>query len=599
MANSTNTISRSWLITQAKKHQSKLLFANVIAIVATLISVPIPLLMPLMVDEVLLNQPSTGIEMMNRVLPSSWQTATGYIVLTLVLVVLMRAASQMLNILQSRQFTLVSKTITYQMRSKMIDKLGRISIKQYETRGSGGINAHLVTDIETIDQFIGSTLSKFIIGLLTVSGTAIVLLWIEWRLGLFILLVNPVVVYFSRLLGSKVKHLKKRENQAFERFQNRLVETLDGIYQLRAANKEREFLTKLKEQANEVRLSADKYAWQSEAAGRLSFLLFLLGFELFRAAAMLMVVFSDLSIGQMFAVFGYLWFMLSPVQELLSIQFSWYSAKAALGRINTLLDLEEEHRPVSKINPFTEDKEVEVTVSNVNFSYDGENNVLKDLSLNIPSGKKVALVGASGGGKSTLIQLLIGVYRANSGQIRFNGETCDDISFDVIRGEIAVVLQQPILFNDTLRHNLTLGGEHDEAELWRALEIAQMHDVISKLDHGLDSQIGRNGIRLSGGQRQRLAIARMVLSNPKFVILDEATSALDTATESALHKALNEFLKGRTTLIVAHRLSAVKQADLIYVLEDGRVSQAGTHRELVEQEGLYQTLYGSVQSYAN
>lgn len=599
MANSTNTISRSWLITQAKKHQSKLLFANVIAIVATLISVPIPLLMPLMVDEVLLNQPSTGIEMMNRVLPTSWQTATGYIILTLLLVVLMRAASQMLNILQSRQFTLVSKTITYQMRSKMIDKLGRISIKQYETRGSGGINAHLVTDIETIDQFIGSTLSKFIIGLLTVSGTAIVLLWIEWRLGLFILLVNPVVVYFSRLLGSKVKHLKKRENQAFERFQNRLVETLDGIYQLRAANKEREFLTELKQQANEVRLSADKYAWQSEAAGRLSFLLFLLGFELFRAAAMLMVVFSDLSIGQMFAVFGYLWFMLSPVQELLSIQFSWYSAKAALGRINTLLDLEEEHRPLSKVNPFTDDKEVEVTVSNVNFSYDGENNVLNDLSLNIPAGKKVALVGASGGGKSTLIQLLIGVYRANSGQIRFNGETCDDISFDVIRGEIAVVLQQPILFNDTLRHNLTLGGEHDEADLWRALEIAQMQDVISKLDHGLDSQIGRNGIRLSGGQRQRLAIARMVLSNPKFVILDEATSALDTATESALHKALNEFLKGRTTLIVAHRLSAVKQADLIYVLEDGRVSQAGTHRELVEQEGLYQTLYGSVQSYAN
>lgn len=599
MANSTNTISRSWLITQAKKHQSKLLFANVIAIVATLISVPIPLLMPLMVDEVLLNQPSTGIEMMNRVLPISWQTATGYIILTLLLVVLMRAASQMLNILQSRQFTLVSKTITYQMRSKMIDKLGRISIKQYETRGSGGINAHLVTDIETIDQFIGSTLSKFIIGLLTVSGTAIVLLWIEWRLGLFILLVNPVVVYFSRLLGSKVKHLKKRENQAFERFQNRLVETLDGIYQLRAANKEREFLTELKQQANEVRLSADKYAWQSEAAGRLSFLLFLLGFELFRAAAMLMVVFSDLSIGQMFAVFGYLWFMLSPVQELLSIQFSWYSAKAALGRINTLLDLEEEHRPLSKVNPFTDDREVEVTVSNVNFSYDGENNVLNDLSLNIPAGKKVALVGASGGGKSTLIQLLIGVYRANSGQIRFNGETCDDISFDVIRGEIAVVLQQPILFNDTLRHNLTLGGEHDEADLWRALEIAQMQDVISKLDHGLDSQIGRNGIRLSGGQRQRLAIARMVLSNPKFVILDEATSALDTATESALHKALNEFLTGRTTLIVAHRLSAVKQADLIYVLEDGRVSQAGTHRELVEQEGLYQTLYGSVQSYAN
>ncbi|EPP23558.1 ABC-type multidrug transport system, ATPase and permease component [Vibrio fluvialis I21563] len=554
--------------------------------------------MPLMVDEVLLNKPGTGLAVMNKWLPSDWQTPTGYIMFTLLLVVLMRAASQLLNIVQNRQFTLVSKTITFQMRSKMIDKLGRISIKQYETRGSGGINAHLITDIETIDQFIGTTLSKFLISFLTVIGTAIVLLWLEWRLGLFILLVNPIVIYFSRKLGSKVKHLKKRENQAFERFQNRLVETLDGIYQLRAANKEREFLAQLTSHADEVRNHADKYAWQSEAAGRLSFLLFLLGFELFRAVAMLMVVFSDLTIGQIFAVFGYLWFMLSPVQELLGIQFSWYSAKAALTRINELLQLEEEHRPPSKVNPFTDDREVEVSISHVNFSYDGEHKVLDDLSLEIPAGKKVALVGASGGGKSTLIQLLIGVYRANSGEIRYNGETCDDISFDVIRSQIAVVLQQPVLFNDTLRHNLTLGSDYDELSLWRALDIAQMQDVITKLNQGLDTQIGRNGIRLSGGQRQRLAIARMILSNPKFVILDEATSALDTATEAALHKALTEFLHGRTTLIVAHRLSAVKQADLIYVLEDGHVSQSGTHGELVEQEGLYQTLYGSIQSHA-
>ncbi|MDT8868734.1 ABC transporter ATP-binding protein [Vibrio fluvialis] len=598
MTYTSDTISRSWLITQVKKHKSKLLYANAIAIAATLISVPIPLLMPLMVDEVLLNQPGTGLAVMNKWLPSDWQTPTGYIMFTLLLVVLMRAASQLLNIVQNRQFTLVSKTITFQMRSKMIDKLGRISIKQYETRGSGGINAHLITDIETIDQFIGTTLSKFLISFLTVIGTAIVLLWLEWRLGLFILLVNPIVIYFSRKLGSKVKHLKKRENQAFERFQNRLVETLDGIYQLRAANKEREFLAQLTSHADEVRNHADKYAWQSEAAGRLSFLLFLLGFELFRAVAMLMVVFSDLTIGQIFAVFGYLWFMLSPVQELLGIQFSWYSAKAALTRINELLQLEEEHRPPSKVNPFTDDREAEVSISHVNFSYDGEHKVLDDLSLEIPAGKKVALVGASGGGKSTLIQLLIGVYRANSGEIRYNGETCDDISFDVIRSQIAVVLQQPVLFNDTLRHNLTLGSDYDELSLWRALDIAQMQDVITKLNQGLDTQIGRNGIRLSGGQRQRLAIARMILSNPKFVILDEATSALDTATEAALHKALTEFLHGRTTLIVAHRLSAVKQADLIYVLEDGHVSQSGTHGELVEQEGLYQTLYGSIQSHA-
>ncbi|EGQ8194010.1 ABC transporter ATP-binding protein [Vibrio parahaemolyticus] len=593
-----DTISRSWLITQVKKYKSKLILANLIAIVATLISVPIPLLMPLMVDEVLLDKPASGLSAMNAVLPEAWHTPTGYIFFTLFLVVLMRAASQALNIVQSRQFTLVSKTITFEMRSKMIDKLGRISIRQYETKGSGGINAHLITDIETIDQFVGSTLAKFVISFLTVIGTAIVLLWLDWRLGLFILLVNPIVIYFSRKLGSMVKHLKRKENHSFEIFQNRLVETLDGIYQLRAANKEREFLQQLKESANQVRVDADKYAWQSEAAGRVSFLLFLIGFELFRAVAMLMVMFSDLTIGQIFAVFGYLWFMLSPVQELLGIQFSWYSAKAALKRINDLLELEEEDRPVSKVNPFSETREVDVKIEHVDFSYNNENKVLDDLSLHIPAGKKVALVGASGGGKSTLIQLLIGVYRQNAGSIRFNDELTEDIGFEVIRDKIAVVLQQPILFNDTLRHNLTLGGHFDEMSLWRALEVAQLQDVISQLNHGLDTQIGRNGIRLSGGQRQRLAIARMVLSNPQFVILDEATSALDTATEAALHKALTEFLRGRTTLIVAHRLSAVKQADLIYVLEDGKVTQTGTHGELVEQEGLYQTLYGGIQSQA-
>ncbi|ELA4929806.1 ABC transporter ATP-binding protein [Vibrio vulnificus] len=598
MLSTSDTISRSWLLTQAKKHKSKLVFANLIAIVATLVSVPIPLLMPLMVDEVLLDQPGKGLAAMNTLLPQAWQTPTGYIFLTLLLVILMRITSQALNILQSRQFTLVSKTITYQMRAKMIDKLGRISIRQYETRGSGGINAHLITDIETIDQFIGSTLAKFVISLLTVIGTAGVLLWLEWRLGLFILLVNPIVIYFSRKLGSKVKHLKKRENQAFEQFQNRLVETLDGIYQLRAANKEREFLSELKQQADQVRLNADKYAWQSEAAGRVSFLLFLLGFELFRAVAMLMVLFSDLTIGQIFAVFGYLWFMLTPVQELLGIQFSWYSAKAALARINALLELEEEYRPESKVNPFTDGIEIDVSVENVSFSYNSETTVLNQLNLRIPAGKKVALVGASGGGKSTLIQLLIGVYRQDSGVIRYNNESSDDIGFELIREKIAVVLQQPILFNDSLRHNLTLGGDYDESALWQALEIAQLQDVISQLTAGLDTQVGRNGIRLSGGQRQRLAIARMVLSDPQFVILDEATSALDTATEAALHRALNEYLKGKTTLIVAHRLSAVKQADLIYVLEDGQVTQSGTHSELVEQDGLYQTLYGSVQSHA-
>lgn len=592
-------INWSWLFIQAKKHRPRLITANIIAVIATLISVPIPLLMPLMVDEVLLHKPAEGIQYLNHLLPEQWQSPTGYILLVLFLVVLMRTVSQALNILQSRQFTLVSKEITFNLRQHLLDKLGRISMRQYEEKGSGGITSHLVTDVETIDKFVGDTLSRFIIGLLTVVGTAGVLLWLDWRLGLFILVINPVVVYASKMMGNRVKNLKRQENQSYEKFQQRLVEVLDGIYQLRASNREREFLAQLKSQANDIRHSADKFAWQSEAAGRISFLLFLAGFEVFRAAAMLMVLFSGLSIGEMLAVFSYLWFMLGPVQELLGIQFSWYSASAAMQRLNTLLALEEEVRPTASVYPFNHNEALDIKVRNVRFSYDNDKEVLRGLNIDIPAGKRVALVGASGGGKSTLIQLLLGIYQKQSGDIFINGHTIEAVSYESLRERMAVVLQQPVLFNDTLRHNLTLGGDYTDDELWNALDIAQLTDMTERLTHGLDTEIGRQGIRLSGGQRQRLAIARMILSNPDFVILDEATSALDTSTEAALHKALNGFLKDKTTLIVAHRLSAVKQADLIYVLEDGLVSQSGTHTELVSQHGLYRTLYGSIQSPNN
>lgn len=597
MSNTTSsTINWNWLFRQAKTYKSRLVVANIIAIVATLISVPIPLLMPLMVDEVLLHKPSTGVELLNSMLPNAWQGPIGYILLVLVMVIVMRIVSQILNIYQGRQFSLVSKTITYQIRLQLLDKLSLISMKEYESRGSGGINSHIITDIDTIDKFLGPTLSRFIVSFLTVIGTAGVLLWINWQLGLFILLVNPIVIYFSRKLGNRVKDLKRKENQSYERFQTRLIETLDGIYQLRASNRERAFLNQLKSQADEIRHSADQFAWQSEAAGRLSFLLFLLGFELFRAAAMIMVLLSDLSIGQMFAIFSYLWVMLSPIQELLSIQFSWYGASAALKRVNALLHIGEEPKIQSDIDPFNMTTATEIIINNLNFSYNDEVQVLNDLSLTIRPGEKVALVGASGGGKSTLIQLLLGLYQPSNGEILFNGHSTKEIGFENIRNQISVVLQQPILFNDTLRHNLTLGEDYSDDLLWNALDVAQLQDVVIQLTDGLDTQIGRQGVKLSGGQRQRLAIARMVLTNPKFVILDEATSALDTATEAELHKALSDFLVGRTTLIVAHRLSAVKQADTIYVLDDGKVSQSGTHHELVTQQGLYQTLYGSIQS---
>ncbi|TAL48217.1 MAG: ABC transporter ATP-binding protein, partial [Methylovulum sp.] len=465
---------------------------------------------------------------------------------------------------------------------------------EYESLGTGTVVTHLVTDLDTIDNFIGNTISKLLIAVLTIAGTAVILLWMNWQLGLFILLLNPVVIYFTRVVGAKVKYLKSRENSAYEVFQQALTETLEAIHQIRASNREQHYCKQLIASALAVKDNSIAFAWKSDAASRLSFLVFLFGFDVFRAGAMLMVFYADLSIGQMLAVFGYLWFMMAPVQEILNIQYAYFAAKAALARINRLNRLKQEPQYPHLENPFLNKKTVAVRVDNLHFSY-GEEKILNGIHLSIKAGEKVALVGASGGGKSTLIQALIGLYPANEGHIYFDGVAIERIGLDVVREHVVTVLQHPILFNDTIRANLTLGKPAADAQLWDALAIAQLSDAVKDLEQGLDTIVGRQGMRLSGGQRQRMAIARMVVADPKVVILDEATSALDSETEHNLHQALGAFLKDRTTIIIAHRLSAVRQADHVYVFEEGKICEQGQHETLINQNGLYAKLYGEYQ----
>ena len=595
---------------EIKSHRKTLLQANFVALLAVMAAVPVPLLLPLMVDEVLLDHPGPFVGAVGAWFPQDWHGPVLFIGAALLITVGLRLTAILLNVWQGRAFSLMAKQVVYRIRTRMLDRLSKIALSEFETVGAGRVTSHFVTDVNAVDTFLGASISGFVVSLLTLVGVAAVLFWMHWQLALFIFLLNPLVILFSTHLGKRVKDLKKHENRAFEVFQEALSETLDALTQIRAMNREKHYLARVTEKAADIRRHAAAFAWKSDAMSRFSFFVFLAGFDAFRAGAMLMVVFSDLSIGEMFAVFGYLWFMMTPVQELVGMQYAWYAANAALGRINALLGMHGEPQNPALRDPFSDSATVGIALDHVSFAYADGETVLDDVSLRVAAGEKVALVGASGGGKSTLVQALLGLYPVKGGQIRYGDVPVDEIGWETVREHVGVVLQHPVLFNDSVRANLTLGREAGDAMLWQALEIAQLRDIIAALPQGLDTVVGRHGVRLSGGQRQRLAIARMIVANPRVVILDEATSALDTETERHLHQALfglgsalapssgggeggggGGFLAGRTTIIIAHRLSAVRQADRILVFENGRVVEEGAHETLIERGGLYHKLY--------
>ena len=545
------------LLSELKPYKKEIITAQIIALLAVIISLPIPLLFPYLIDEVLLHQPGVLVASIDTFFQIKEEYL--YILVVLSVTLFLRLLFFLLNLYQVKLFTTISKNLIFAIRERILNHLKIVSVSEYEALGSGGVSAKLVTDINTLDQFLGISIGKFIISVLSLIGIAIVLLMIDVQLGLIILVVNPLVISLTVFLGKKVRELKRKENH---------------------------YIDNINADALSIKKSATAYEWKSHGAQQLSSLFFFFGLEVLRALSMIMVLLSDLSIGDMVAVLGYIWFMFNPVQEILLILFSYANATTAMERLNKLLTLKTEPHYEMIKDPFKEKKTNSITLKNLSFSY-LEQEVIHNLSLHMQKGKTTAILGKSGSGKTTLAHIILGLYTPQKGEIFIDDIPNTQIGVGLIRQNVALVLQHPRMFNDTLRANLTLGENFCDELLWKILEDVQLEDVAKNLTNGLETMIGKDGIRLSGGERQRLSLARMLLRDPNIIILDESTSALDVHTEANLFESLQRFLKGKTVIIIAHRLSTIKHADYIYMIDNGKLIEEGTPTQLLDQESRY------------
>lgn len=460
----------------------------------------------------------------------------------------------------------------------------------FDVRRTGDILAR-VHDAQAVRQAInGAALSTVVDGLLVVVSLA--LLWCyDWPLALvatlFVPLLLAAVVSFHPLVKRKTRQVQERS----ARLASHLIEDVTGAETVKSCTAER-----LRAEEGESHLVAVSHvAFSLQKAG----IAMATSGLLVNAAAGLAVLWyggvrvmdGAITIGELMFFYSMLNYLLGPLERLASVNLELQNALTAADRLFQFLDVNSEQRGDGAKLPFTGIREG-VTLDAVSFRYGRRGDVLEQVSLRIPAGRTVAVVGESGSGKTTLIKLLQGLYRPTAGRLTIDGLDLEDFDLPSLRGRIGVVSQEPFIFNGTLRDNVVFGcPQASLEEVIRAVRLAGLEDFVTALPERYDTPLGERGMNLSGGQRQRLAIARALLRQPDLLIFDEATSHLDTATERAIQQSLKGQLAGKTVVLVAHRLSTVKEADLIYVLHEGRVVQSGTHDELAAQPGWYRSLW--------
>ena len=481
--------------------------------------------------------------------------------------------------------------LEYDMRLDLFRHLQRLSLGYFAKKEVGSIVSRATNDIDKVMELVASGVVEAVADVVTLVGIVFIMLWMSPRLSLISFSIVPVIVFFAYFWGRRVRRVYRETRKTIASVSAKIEESVSGMKEIHAFSRERETRREFQE-VNVSNLQANVEAGRVMSAFRPAVGLFsAVGNFLVLWFGGNAVINGTLTIGVLFAFMSYMGRFFWPIESLSQFWNQVQSAMAAAERVFHIMDTEIE---VSEKPDALELTQIEgrITYEDMTFSYEEGLPVLQDINLEIEPYTTIALVGPTGAGKTTMINLLYRFYDPQEGRITIDGRDLRDLNIESMRSHMAIVLQDPILFSGTVKDNIKYGNL--EATDERVVEIAKAvgaHDFIMKLPSGYDTEVRERGSRLSMGQRQLISLARALIADPRILIMDEATSSIDAYTELIIKQAMEKVLRGRTSIVIAHRLSTVRKADKIVVLDEGRMVEMGTHRELLGKGGLYRELY--------
>lgn len=507
-------------------------------------------------------------------------------ILVMLAVYLIYSASQLLQGLLSAK---ISQQLVKRMRGELFGKIIDLPVRYLDTHSHGDVMSRMTNDIENISTTVSQSLPSLCSGVLTIIGTVAIMLYYCWQLALLSLITVLLTVLATKLLSGRVRKFSRKRQQLLGQLNGTVEEMIAGYRTVVAYDHQKATTEEFCDTSDALTQAGIRTDIFSGVMGPVMNCIGNIGFVIIAAFGGYFAIHGYISVGIISAFIVYAKQFSRPINEIAQIYGQLQTAIAGAERVFVVLD--EKNEDMSG-RPLSEHTDPTVTFNHVNFAYQSGHPVIRDFSLTVPSGKKVALVGSTGSGKTTVVNLLMRFYDVDSGSICIDGQDIADVSRQELRKEVAIVLQDTVLFSDTVQHNLQYANENATMEqLEWAAQMSRCKDMIGALPQGYQTMLEAGGANISQGQRQLLAIARAFVADPRILILDEATSNVDTRTEKAIQSAMQKIMENRTSIVIAHRLSTIRDSDLIVVMDQGQIVEQGAHEELLAQKGKYYALY--------